>query len=93
MNPLRRANQPSKTTLKMGKIIEMTCILNLHQRLWQKPFLLPEIIRGYTGELQDFVECVAYGREPLSNFQLACDTMRVAYAAYLPSEEGRRVDF
>ncbi len=60
---------------------------------WQKPFIVPEIVRGYTGELQDFVECVAYDREPLSNFQLACDTMRVAYAAYLSAEEGRRIDF
>lgn len=60
---------------------------------WQKPFIVPEIIRGYTGELQDFAECIAYDREPLSNFQLAYDTMKVAYAAYLSAEEGRRVDF
>lgn len=60
---------------------------------WQKPFIVPEIIRGYTGELQDFMECVAYDREPLSNFQLAYDTMKVAYAAYLSSEDGIRIDF
>ena len=60
---------------------------------WQKPFIVPEIIRGYTGELQDFMECLAYGRQPLSDLQLASDTMKVAYAAYLSAEEGRRVDF
>jgi len=60
---------------------------------WQKPFIVPEIIRGYTGELQDFAECIAYNREPLSNFKLAYDTMKVAYAAYLSSEEGVRIDF
>lgn len=60
---------------------------------WQKPFIVPEIIRGYTGELQDFMECIAYDREPLSNFQLAYDTMKVSYAAYLSAEQGRRVDF
>ena len=60
---------------------------------WQKPFIVPEITRGYTGELQDFMECLAYGREPLSDFRLAADTLKVAYAAYLSAEEGRRVDF
>ena len=40
------------------------------------------MIRGYTGELQDFVEAVAYDREPASDFALAYDTTRVLYAAY-----------
>ena len=31
---------------------------------WQKVFLEEEIMRGYVGELQDFVECAAYGRQP-----------------------------
>ena len=66
----------------------------LPQKLgWNKAFVSDEIIRGYTGELQDFMECIAYDREPLANFQLAYDTMKVIYAAYVSSEEGRRVDF
>ena len=60
---------------------------------WNKAFVSDEMIRGYTGELQDFVEAVAYDREPASDFALAYDTTRVLYAAYQSAEEGRRIDF
>lgn len=60
---------------------------------WNKAFVSDEIIRGYVGELQDFVECIAYDRTPCSSFQLAYETTRILYAAYLSAEEGRRVDF
>lgn len=60
---------------------------------WNKAFVSDEMIRGYIGELQDFVETVAYDREPTSNFSLAYDTTRVIYAAYQSAEEGRRIDF
>lgn len=60
---------------------------------WNKAFVSDEIIRGYMGELQDFVECAAYDRTPCSGFQLAYETTRIMYAAYLSAEEGRRVDF
>lgn len=60
---------------------------------WNKAFVSDEMIRGYIGELQDFVETVAYDREPTSNFTLAYDTTRVIYAAYQSAEEGRRIDF
>lgn len=59
---------------------------------WVKPFISEQIQRGYIGEMQDFIECVAEGREPLSGFQLAKDTTKALYAAYLSSEEGRRVE-
>ena len=59
---------------------------------WNKAFVSDEMIRGYTGELQDFVEAVAYDREPASDFALAYDTTRVLYAAYQSAEEGRRID-
>lgn len=58
---------------------------------WNKAFVSDEIIRGYMGEMQDFVEAVAYDREPASNFQLAYDTTKVMYAAYQSAEEGRRI--
>ena len=58
---------------------------------WNRAFVSDEIIRGYTGEMQDFVEAVAYDREPASNFQLAYDTTKVMYAAYQSAEEGRRI--
>ena len=59
---------------------------------WNKAFVSDEMIRGYTGELQDFVEAVAYDREPASDFALAYDTTRVLYAAYQSAKEGRRID-
>ena len=59
---------------------------------WNKAFVNDEIIRGYMGELQDFVETIAYDKEPTSNFQLAYDTTRVLYAAYVSAEEGRKVE-
>lgn len=58
---------------------------------WNNPFIADEIMRGYMAELQDFVECVAYGRQPLSDFQLAYDTARVTYAAYMSAELGKKV--
>ncbi|MDD6207340.1 MAG: Gfo/Idh/MocA family oxidoreductase [Clostridiales bacterium] len=58
---------------------------------WNHPFVLDEIIRGYSAEMQDFMEAVAYDREPVSGFQIAYDTAKITYAAYLSAEEGRRV--
>ncbi|MCD8163433.1 MAG: hypothetical protein LUE09_08375 [Synergistaceae bacterium] len=59
---------------------------------WQKAFISEQIQRGYIGEMQDFVECAAFGREPLSGFELANETAKVFYAAYLSADEGRRVN-
>jgi predicted dehydrogenase len=47
---------------------------------------------GYPAEMQDFMESVAFGREPLSGGQLARDVTAVIYGAYLAAAEGRRVD-
>lgn len=60
---------------------------------WNKAFVSDEVIRGYTGELQDFMETIAYDREPASNFDLAYETTKIMYAAYCSAEEGRRFDF
>ena len=49
-------------------------------------------IRGYPHEMQDFMECVAYDRAPLSDGALARDVVEVVYAAYLSAATGRRVD-
>lgn len=59
---------------------------------WNKAFVMDEIVRGYTGELQDFMEAIAGGREPASGFRLAYQTTRAIYAAYRSAEEGRRVE-
>ena len=59
---------------------------------WNNPFLVDEIMRGYVNEMQDFMECVVTGREPLSNFQLAYDTAKITYAAYAAGESGQKFD-
>ena len=60
---------------------------------WNHPFLEDEIIRGYTDEMRDFIESIYYNREPKSGFELAYDTIRVIYAAYMSAELRRPVDF
>lgn len=59
---------------------------------WNKPFVMDEVIRGYIDEMQDFAECVAFDREPKAGFQLAYDTIKTIYAAYLSAEEDRRIN-
>ncbi len=59
---------------------------------WQPVFVDEEIARGYVGEIQDFMECAAYGRKPQSDFALAYETTKVVYGAYLSAEEGRRIE-
>lgn len=59
---------------------------------WNNPFLVDEIMRGYVNEMQDFMECIVTGREPLANFQLAYDTAKITYAAYVAGESGHKVD-
>jgi len=58
---------------------------------WQFFCLEEEWTRGYVQEIQDFMECVAHGREPLSGLELARETIKVNYAGYWSAEEGRRV--
>lgn len=59
---------------------------------WNKAFVSDEVIRGYMGELQDFMEAIAYDRAPASDFDLAYETTKIMYAAYQSAEEGRRID-
>ena len=58
---------------------------------WQYVCLEEEWTRGYLQEIQDFMECAATGRQPLSDLALAQETIRVNYAGYWAAEEGRRV--
>jgi predicted dehydrogenase len=60
---------------------------------WQFVCVEEEAARGYNGEMQDFMECIAQGREPLAGVELAFQTMQVQYAAYWAAEEGRRISF
>lgn len=59
---------------------------------WNRPFLEDEIIRGYVDEMRDFMEAIYYDREPRSGFNIAYDTSRIIYAAYLSSELGHAVE-
>jgi len=59
---------------------------------WNNLFICDEILRGYVYELQDFVECIAYGRKPVSDFDLAYEAIKVIYAAYQSAEEGRKIE-
>ena len=58
---------------------------------WQYVCLEEEWTRGYLQEIQDFMECAATGRQPLSNVDIAFETMKIHYAAYWAAEEGCRV--
>jgi predicted dehydrogenase len=58
---------------------------------WQKVCVEEEATRGYQGEMQDFMECIATGREPVAGLDLAYEAIRVNYAGYRAAEEGRRV--
>lgn len=57
---------------------------------WNHPFISDEIIRGYTNEMQDFMESVACHRQPRSGLALASDTVKVVYAAYLSAQQGKK---
>lgn len=58
---------------------------------WNSPFLEDEIVRGFVEEMNDFMGAVADDREPLSGFELAYDSAKVIYAAYLSAELGHAV--
>jgi len=60
---------------------------------WNNPFLEDVIMRGYADEMKDFVESVYYDRQPKSSFDLAYDTVKIIYAAYMSAELGNKVEF
>jgi predicted dehydrogenase len=59
---------------------------------WQFPSPDEDWMRGYPQEMEDFVDAVREGREPLSGLLLAHETVEVIYAGYVSAAEGRRVD-
>lgn len=59
---------------------------------WNNPFVLDEIVRGYSAEIQDFMEAVAYEREAISDFKLAYDTALITYTAYLSAERKQAIE-
>ena len=60
---------------------------------WNKPFLMDDIARGYVDEMRDFIECIYWDRQPKSGFEIAYETVKVVYAAYLSAEIGKKLEF
>ncbi|WP_304964609.1 Gfo/Idh/MocA family protein [uncultured Oscillibacter sp.] len=60
---------------------------------WNQALVAEEVLRGYRDQFQDFVECIAYDRDPVSGIELASETIRLVYAAYVSAEAGCRVSF
>lgn len=58
---------------------------------WQSVFLEENIMRGYLGELRNFLSCLMSGEEPESGFALAENAIHVIYAAYRSAQEHRAV--
>lgn len=50
-----------------------------------------EWLLGYPQEIQDFMEAIAYDRQPLTGLDLARQVVEVLYAGYVSMEEGRKV--
>jgi predicted dehydrogenase len=63
-----------------------------HKGGWTFPSVNEHWMLGYPQEMRDFVEAVAYDRQPLSTGELGREVVQVIYAAYRSAEEGRRVD-
>jgi len=59
---------------------------------WNFPSPDDDWIRGYSPEMEDFVDAILTDREPVSGFDLARDVVETIYAAYLSAEQGRRVE-
>lgn len=60
---------------------------------WEHVDVSDETLRGYVEQFQDFTECAKTNRQPKSSFEIAEQTLKVIYAAYLSAETGKRVNF
>jgi|YNPNPStandDraft_1061719.scaffolds.fasta_scaffold37987_1 predicted dehydrogenase len=58
---------------------------------WSYPSVDEEWLLGYPQEIRDFVEAVAFDRDPLAGAHLGREVVKVIYAAYQSAEEGRRI--
>ena len=47
---------------------------------------------GYPFEVTDFIHSIISNTQPISNLDLAIDTTKIMYAAYLSAEQGKRID-
>ncbi len=59
---------------------------------WNFPSPDDDWMKGFTPELEDFIDALLLGREPVSGIDLARDVVEAIYAAYVSAEEGRRIE-
>jgi len=59
---------------------------------WSFPSPDEDWMGGYPQELEDFIDSILERRNPVSGLDLAVETTRVIYAAYLSAERGERVE-
>jgi predicted dehydrogenase len=59
---------------------------------WNFPSPDEDWMGGYPQELEDFIDCLLEGREPISGLDLAEDTVKVIYSAYVAAEKGQRIE-
>lgn len=59
---------------------------------WNKPFIVDHVIRGYVDEIQDFMDSIVFDKEPEAGIDIAYQTIKVLYAAYMSSELGQRIE-
>lgn len=59
---------------------------------WSHLSIEEPVTRGYVGEMQDFMESVSEGKKPRSGFQLAYDTTKLIYVAFMSAEENKRIE-
>ena len=50
-----------------------------------------EWLLGYPHEIQNFMEAIAFDRQPLTGLELAKQVVEVLYAGYVSMEEGKKV--
>ncbi|MBM4349117.1 MAG: Gfo/Idh/MocA family oxidoreductase [Deltaproteobacteria bacterium] len=58
---------------------------------WNFPSPDDDWMKGFTPELEDFIDALLLDREPVSGIDLARDVVEAIYAAYASAEEGRRI--
>jgi len=58
---------------------------------WNFPSPDDDWMKGFTPELEDFIDVLLLDREPVSGIDLARDVVEAIYAAYASAEEGRRI--
>jgi predicted dehydrogenase len=59
---------------------------------WNFPTPDDDWMKGFTQEMEDFVDALLSGREPVSGIDLARDVVEAIYTAYASAEEGKRIE-